>query len=122
MNSTIINLTQHPATQDQIKAGVVEPANKKEVQNLLTFNQIPNRDEIIARAEALADIALASGYKKALIGGAPYLMAPLERALKKRGIEPLYAFSIREVVEQTLPDGSTKKISIFKHAGFIPAC
>jgi hypothetical protein len=54
-----------------------------------------------------------------MIGGAPYLMAPLEVALRAHGITPLYAFSVRESVEQTQPDGSVRKIAVFRHGGFV---
>ena len=58
---------------------------------------------------------------RAMIGGAPYLMAPLETALRVIGIEPVYAFSTRASVEQTMPDGSVRKVNDFRHAGFVPA-
>lgn len=80
---TILNLTQHPATPDQLAAW---------------------RNPVIRRA---------------MIGGAPYLMAPLEIALRDVGIRPLYAFSVRASVEKTRPDGSVEKINVFKHGGFV---
>ena len=49
------------------------------------------------------------------------MMARLERALIERGIEPLYAFSVRESTEEVQADGSVRKVAVFKHAGFIPA-
>ena len=120
----IMNLTQHSVVQEQIAAGVIEPAAeiKEKIRKLLTFNSLPSCEEIKARAKALAEIVVSSDYDRALIGGAPYLMAPLEIELRKRGVEPLYAFSVRETKEERLPDGTVKKISSFKHAGFIPAC
>ena len=119
----IINLTQHRPTQEQLDAGVLEPAEgtKKEVRELLTFNELPTKVEIRGRAEQLALIAKKSGVSKALIGGAPYLMGALENALKAKGIQPLYAFSKRVVTEVALPDGSVEKKQIFKHEGFIEA-
>ena len=39
---TILNLTQHQATSEQIADGVVEPASKQEVQDLLTIPVAPN--------------------------------------------------------------------------------
>jgi hypothetical protein len=56
-----------------------------------------------------------------MIGGAPYLMAPLERSLRSVGVYPVYAFSVRESVEQTAPDGTVRKTNVFRHAGFVPA-
>ena len=55
-----------------------------------------------------------------MIGGAPYLMSALERALKQRGVKPLYAFSLR-VSEDVLDEstGEVKKTLVFKHLGFL---
>jgi len=116
----ILNLTQHKATPDQIKAGVVEPSDKGAVQDLLTFKELPTAGEIREKAEKISKIAegqCPSG--KVMIGGAPYLMGPLEKALKDKGLVPLYAFSERESVEVALPDGSVKKTFVFKHLGFV---
>ena len=115
----IINLTQHQATAAQAAEGVFEPRNKATVQQLLTFETLPEREEIIARAEALAQIAEDEGVPSAMVGGAPYLMGALECALKMRGIQPLYAFSIRESVEETLPTGEVIKKNVFRHLGFV---
>ena len=115
----ILNLTQHQPTAAQAAEGVFEPQNKADVQSLLTFETLPSREEIIARAEALANIAKAEGAPSAMVGGAPYLMGALECALKRRGIQPLYAFSVRESVEETLPTGEVIKKNVFKHLGFV---
>lgn len=115
----IINLTQHEATMDQAKNGVFEPQNKIEVQGLLTFDNLPQQTEIKARAFALAKIAEEERATSAMIGGAPYLMGALENALKERGIQPLYAFSVRESIEEHLPTGEVIKKNIFKHLGFV---
>ena len=123
----ILNLTQHPATPEQIEAGVVDLPDsvRPALIGWLTFSQLPSREEIEDRAEALALLADSllpeEGNPAAMIGGAPYLMAPLEVALRNQRIRPLYAFSVRESVEQTLPDGTVRKTSIFRHAGFIAA-
>jgi hypothetical protein len=109
-----INLTQHNATTEQ---GCTEPQPKKTVQELLTFDVLPNRKEIQHRAINLAIIAKSHGATEAMIGGAPFLMPALEQALIARGIQPLYAFSRREVVEE---EGG-KKTVIFRHIGFVPA-
>ena len=58
---------------------------------------------------------------KAMIGGAPYLMAELEKELWYRGIEPVYAFTKRESVETTDENGNVTKTAVFKHAGFVSA-
>ncbi len=141
---SIINLTQHPATPEQVAASVFDlpPNLRGDLSALLTFDAIPSVEEIKARAHDIAIMAamLASGADRheesdgavaendsgafalqAMIGGAPYLMAPMEAALRDNGIEPVYAFSVRESVEQAQPDGTVRKINIFRHAGFVPA-
>jgi len=57
----------------------------------------------------------------AMIGGAPFLMSRLIKELQEVNITPLYAFSVRESVDEPQPDGGIKKIVVFKHRGFIPA-
>lgn len=115
----IINLTQHVGTAEQSADGVFEPNDKVTVQQLLTFDNLPSREEIRARAEALANIAEEEGASSAMVGGAPYLMGALENALKRRSIQPLYAFSVRESIEEHLPTGEVIKKNIFKHLGFV---
>ena len=107
----IINLTQHLATAEQIAAGVVDlPADQREdLVQALTFESLPTADEILAAAEAIAELAVQNGLgddcldspapKSAMIGGALWLMAPLADALRRRGVQPLFAFSTRESVE-----------------------
>ncbi len=115
----ILNLTQHPATPEQVAAGVVDlPAEQRaELCDLLTFEALPTRADIEGRAGAIANLVRSGDL--AMIGGAPWLMAPLERQLVLAGVRPMYAFSTRESVEQTGADGSVKKVSVFRHAGFI---
>ena len=135
----ILNLTQHTATPEQIAAGVVageiSDAQQTEVRALLTFDTLPTPVEVRRRAERLAQIAASAftivdyggdsglcaneSFKFAMIGGAPYLMAPLEVALRAHGITPVYAFSVRESVDQVQPDGSVRKVAVFRHAGFV---
>ena len=125
----ILNLTQHPGTPEQ---GVTDMIGEEltSLKTALTFDAIPTAQEISARAEYIAELACMNGLggedddpipTRAMIGGAPYLMAPLERELRQRGIDPIYALSVRESVEQTQPDGSVRKVNIFRHAGFVPA-
>jgi hypothetical protein len=122
----ILNLTQHPATPDQVAAGVVEPSaeQKAEIKELLTFNSLPNRGEIERRASRLAQLARKILSERmdlqgqVMIGGAPFLMTSLEKALIEEGLRPLYAFSKREVVEE-VQGGKVVKKSVFKHAGFV---
>ena len=116
----IINLTQHVATAEQVTAGVFEPADKKAVQDLLTFNTAPSKPEMATRAEALAELAKGENAEAAMIGGAPYFMAPLELALTAAGIQPLYSFTERRATETLDPaTGEVKKTQVFIHAGFV---
>jgi len=114
----ILNLTQHQATPEQIGAGVFEPSekDKKEIQKLLTFDEIPV--EMASRAYLLKEIVKTYGVHNVMIGGAPYFMSTLERYLKNEHITPMYAFSSRESVEVHTPNGVEKK-SVFKHLGFV---
>jgi len=113
----MLNLTQHQATPEQMAAGVVEPEDKAAVQELLTFQNIPNSFKLESRAWELAK--LAKGHESAMIGGAPYLMAPLEKALRKVGVIPFYSFSRRESVEEFQADGTVIKRTAFRHVGFV---
>jgi len=119
----ILNLTQHSATPEQQKAGVVDlgETQKKELGKLLTFNYIPSKAEMNIRASQIAEIAHEKGANRAMIGGAPFFMSHLEDALRVRGVVPLYAFSKRESREEKTDDGSTRKVSVFRHLGFVPA-
>jgi len=107
----IINLTQHRATPEQLEAGVIDlpEEDRRVLTQYLTFNVLPDHEEIYHRACTIASFALA--YDAAMIGGAPYLMAPLEAALKN--------ISTRESIEKPQPDGSIRKINTFRHIGFV---
>jgi len=115
----ILNLTQHEATPEQEKVGVIEPLSKGEIRMLLTFEHVPTAREIKQRAMRLAEIASDHNIKYAMIGGAPFLMSALEIALLDKSIVPLYAFSRRETIETPLPNGKVIKKSIFKFEGFV---
>jgi hypothetical protein len=116
----ILNLTQHQATPDQAAAGVCEPVDKQQVSDLLTFDQLPDETELANRGNQLAGIAVAEHYERAMIGGAPFFMSTLEKALLSAGIEPLYSFSARRSEETADPvTGETHKSTVFKHLGFI---
>jgi len=140
----IINLTQHIGTAAQ---AVVEPRNKAEVQRLLTFSEAPTGTEINDRAKALAALAASETgachycgmtnceygrgaepvcgcygepeYAAAMVGGAPYLMGPLDLALRAVGVRPVYSFSVRRSVDEPQPDGSVKKVAVFEHGGWV---
>jgi len=144
----IINLTQHKSTKDQEAAGVIEPQKKTDIQALLTFVELPTKDEIRKRARQLAETALEEVISvlhdicmkcddcetvdcpepiscdkvpemAIMVGGAPYLMRELEEELQRFGLKVVYAFSRREMKETYQPDGSVKKVMVFRHLGFI---
>lgn len=141
----ILNLTQHAATPEQVKSGVLDAKDcygtvfgQGVISSLLNFVSLPTKEELADRAEKLSQFAanatwlddtcteadcngmpIMRGFSSAMIGGAPYLMAPLEAALKAKGIEPVYAFSVRDSHDQPQPDGSVRKVATFRHGGFI---
>jgi hypothetical protein len=113
-----INLTQHKSSPAQGCAPRTE-IQKKTIKELLTFGDLPTEKEIIERASALVNIAVEMEADEAMVGGANYLILYLDPLLRMAGIQPLYAFSKRRVVETTGPGGITKKVSTFKHRGFV---
>lgn len=121
----IINLTQHPATAEQIAAGVVDLTGEQlsRLKSLLTFEELPTRSDIEQVAQAIANMATfcfePADQKSAMIGGAPFLIGALEAALMDYSITPVYAFSKRDSVEEVQSDGSVKKVNVFRHSGFI---
>lgn len=117
----ILNLTQHPSTAEQSLAGVVDlaPELRAFLMKLLTFDSLPSARLVAARAISIAQIASESHCDAAMLGGAPYLITPLHVLLHEHGITPLYAFSIRQSIEEPQPDGSVRKINVFRHGGFV---
>ena len=127
---TILNLTQHLATPEQKAVGVVDLSEPERtaLRTLLTFNDLPTRDEVKERARSIAALAfkefkecLDSNNPEVMVGGAPFLMADLCLALAAYGIKPVFAFTKREVIESLNLDGTVTKVAVFKHAGFVPA-
>lgn len=140
----VLNLTQHKATPEQLGAGVVDLLEweQAEVARLLTFDTLPTREELKARANELAEFAreallvreplavqnqmmnevvdagLGVNFGYVLIGGAGFFMPFLERALEQNQVGVRHAFSVRESVQETLPNGTVRKINI--HRGVAP--
>lgn len=114
----ILNLTIHPTSIKQIKDGVVDMLDSDQavLVHFLTVEDLPDKANLAFRAGQIAGIAYKYQPDKAMIGGIPCLMAFLETALKVIGIQPVYAFSIRESVEN--PE-TGEKISKFNHLGFV---
>lgn len=116
-----LNLTQHPATADQIAAGVVDfEQHAERLRELLTLT---SPSEVNVKADRIialgAERARDQGAQRIMLGGHPALMASLEAAFLRRGFDVVYAFSRRRSVEETLPDGTVKKTSVFEHEGFV---
>ena len=65
--------------------------------------------------------AYMADFRQVMIGGAPFFMGPLAAALKEHGLEPVFAFSVRESVDEQQADGSVRKTAVFKHSGWVPA-
>ena len=116
----ILNLTQHLATPEQVAQGVVDLSeqDRKALVSAITFEDLPNVETLANRAKKVCDIAVKYGIKNVMIGGAPFFMSTLEKALKSDGMMPVYAFSKRTVVEKQQSDGTVVKTAIFKHEGF----
>ena len=129
----LLNLTQHKASAEQVEAGVFDLNEKHttELRQLLTFEELPAKEEIGRRATAIAELALMvksetypggdefqGEWIRCMIGGAPYLMGTLERRLKEDLFTPVYAFSQR-VSEEKEVDGEVIKTQAFKHLGFV---
>jgi len=128
----ILNLTQHPATETQKQAGVVDLRGDElaTLKELLTFNAPPSQTEMEARAHDVAKLVMFNGlgegdddpvFLSAMIGGAPFFMSTLERELKADHITPVYAFSERVTEEYTDEAGAVHKKNVFRHAGFVSA-
>jgi len=80
------------------------------------FNDVTPRYALsFVRPEVAADDLCA------MIGGAPYLMGHLAAVLHKVGVRPLFALSDRVSEEVPLSDGTVKKVSVFRHLGFVDA-
>lgn len=127
----ILNLTQHNATPAQLEAGVVDfdGADRATLVELLTFNKLPTKAEIRERAKAIVGYAayfwnIVPELDSVMIGGAPFLMPTLEKEfnlaqISGKQISVLYAYSERTSEEVHQPDGSVRKVNVFKHVGFV---
>ena len=80
---------------------------------------LPSSPDIRTRAVSLAMIAQTYGTRYAWIGGAGYLMPPLEEELKKRGITPVYSWSKRDYRLIVQPDGTQRQEMYRQHGGWV---
>ena len=117
---SILNLTQHAATPEQLEAGVIDlmQHDLASLKALLNFVGLPTADEIYERAYAIAALAENLFAETVMVGGAPFLMPVLQKALQMRGITVLYAFSERVSIEKIV-NGVVVKTNEFKHSGFV---
>ena len=118
-------------TQDMVQEKVIELLDYVHMA-LLDFTQMRFQNafeglqDIGCSAEEAEECGL-SAMKDAendfaiMIGGAPYLMAPLESALKQCGFTVVYAYSERIGKEHVKDDGTVLKSFEFKHLGFYEA-
>jgi hypothetical protein len=115
----ILNLTQHAPSPEQRADGVGDPP--AEWLAVASFETLATIGEDVGRAvNAAVRLARESGATRAMIGGAPFLMPPLAAALAGAGVEPIFAFSVRESVEERQIDGSVRKVGLFRHKGWVP--
>jgi len=127
-----LNLTQHTATPEQKLAGVIDLPEylRKELIEYITFEEIPSpkaMEELAAKVAKLYERAYSVISNDgviplgsfAMVGGAPYFQRYLEDALRRIGVEPLHAFSVRESADQPQNDGTMKKVAVFRHAGWV---
>lgn len=162
MKKTIINLTQHAATPDQVAVGVVDVKDRARLSELLTCDttavmsasgseylrakaaaiitefvrpvQLKQADDLLGNewscgsqnaAPPLKGVEALNAVREAftihvMVGGAPYLVDELRRQCAEIGVICHYALSERVSEDVPQPDGSVKKIQVFKHAGFYP--
>ena len=126
----ILNFTKHALTKEQLYSLVEEGFSLNDIEieapewlkDRLTFTDCPSREDIVLRAQTLANYAESLKATVVILGGAPFFMGALETALVERGIKPrysFYAFTERVVEETTNPDGTSIKTSVFTHSGWV---
>lgn len=119
---TILNLTQHLATQQQKAEGVIDmlPQHRELLVALLTFNELPSEQDLFDRSTQLVILASKYACDYVMLGGAPYLMPYLEQAIAiDMGKASVYAFSKRVSKEITNEHGEVIKTNTFVHEGFV---
>lgn len=120
-----VNLTQHPTTPEQKEEGVFDLEGKmlSQLKAKLTFDTLEDAREHNVHTRAVRMAAVVRGMdpkpQQALLGGAPFLMGPLADELRKVGVAPVFAFSVRDSKEVTQADGSVRKVAVFRHLGLV---
>ena len=121
----ILNLTKNNATFEQIQDGCFEVADKKfvdEIHKLLSFYDLPNKQEMNERAKRLVNLAIEHDAKCVMLDNSipSFFISILENELKQNGIKPLHSFMKHVSTERTIKNGSviSQKI-IVKHSAWI---
>lgn len=123
-SDVVWNFTQHLATTEQREQGVRDLPEKlrQQLVEILTFDYLPDDEDLQIRCGEIlcliGEIDTKYG-QRIMIGGAPFFMERLSAALRHSKYRPVFAFSRRESVEQVMPDGTVRKIAIFRHLGFV---
>lgn len=117
----IANFTQHTATPEQIKDGVVEldETQKSLLAPNLNFKELPHYSDVMMSANIILSMARDFGYDAIMVGGYPALMMALGLAKEGHNIRIFFAHSDRVSEERTMPDGTVRKITVFKHIGLV---
>jgi len=121
-NNLILNLTQHPATKDQVDVGVVNvtDADLPKLKKALTFDEPPTRLELIRRRQTIVGMASKYNCPSVMLGGAPYLCTELDLSFSLDGYKVLYSFSKRVSIEfKDSTTGEVTKTNVFKHIGWV---
>ena len=115
----IANITQHAATPEQVQDRVFDllPEDRERLHKLITFPAQYTRQDLEVSAEGIVNLLKEYDCYSCMIGGMPSFMSVLEKALVKAGVAVCYARTERVSVDQAQPDGSVRKVAVFRHAG-----
>jgi len=134
MKKVFVNLTAHQLLPEQVEAarrefGVeefVEAGDVFPAEVVQKLRQCPSDPEELVRlarqvADGLAEYARREGARLYvhLPTGSPAFMWALAGVFPHAYAVPVFSHTRREVVEQTLPDGSVQKRSVFRFEKFI---
>lgn len=75
--------------------------------------------ELEALASELCGLAIKEGGEVYQPGGSPAFQVILGRKAKEMSVVLNYAHSVRDSIEEKLPDGTIKKVSVFRHQCWI---
>jgi len=107
--SKYINLTAYRASEPQLAFGVIDINGNiaSALKELLSFPVVPQRGEMLMKANDIADIAfnlsMEFGTSNVLINAKAFFIPTLVHALQKRGLVPFYTFANRST---TVRDGA----------------